>query len=125
MINLDSTGSFKNIDAFLKRMSNNDLFSDLERYGRMGVDALSSATPNETGLTARSWVYKVTKSRGLQSIGWYNTNTTNGVNVAILIQYGHGTGTGGYIQGRDYINPVIQPLFDTIANEIWRKVTLG
>jgi hypothetical protein len=88
----------------------------------MGVNALANSTPVETGLTARSWQYRIVKDRRGPTIEWYNTNQVNGTPVAILIQYGHGTGTGGYVAGRDYINPAMRPIFDTIADEVWRRV---
>lgn len=122
MISLKSSGSFKNFEAFLKKASKSSV-DDLDQYGKMGVAALQRATPTDTGVTARSWTYTVNRAVGKQEIVWYNTNTHNGENIAVLIQYGHGTGNGGYIVGRDYINPAIQPLFDKIANEVWKKVT--
>ena len=122
MISLKSSGSYKNIESLLKKMKANVVY-DLDQYGKMGVEALRRATPTDTGVTARSWTYTVNRTPGKQEIIWYNTNTHNGENIAILIQYGHGTGNGGYIVGRDYINPAIQPLFDKIANEVWKKVT--
>ena len=103
-------------------MLHGDIFSGLDRYGQMGVNALASATPVDTGLTAQSWKYRIVKTRGRYTIEWYNTNVHNGSNVAILIQYGHGTGTGGFVQGRDYINPATRPIFDQIADDVWRKV---
>ena len=121
MISLTSSGSFKKTESFLQAMLRGNVFNQLESYGQIGVDALAAATPVDTGLTANSWAYKITKTKGRHTIEWYNTNS----NVAILIQYGHGTGTGGYVQGRDYINPVIQPLFDQIANDVWEQVTNG
>ena len=96
---------------------------DLDKYGREGVAALSSATPVDTGLTADSWYYKVEHANGSASINFYNSNIQNGVPIAIILQYGHGTGNGGWVQGRDYINPAIQPIFDKIAENAWREVT--
>ena len=98
-------------------------FRDLDRYGRQGVDALSRATPIDTGETAHSWGYQVGHTKGVYSISWFNTHKHNGVNIAVIIQYGHGTGTGGWVEGRDYINPAIQPVFDRILDDIWRQVT--
>lgn len=89
----------------------------------MGVNALSNATPVESALTASSWYYEVESRRGYHSIRWYNSNVNQGVPIAIILQYGHGTGTGGYVRGRDYINPAIRPVFDQIANEVWKEVT--
>jgi len=104
-------------------MSKDTLFSLLHRYGQMGVDALARSTPIDSGLTKAKWSYSVDQSRGKHSITWYNSNVEDGAVIAILLQYGHGTGTGGYVQGRDYINPAIRPLFDRIADEVWKEVT--
>lgn len=123
MIEIESKGSFSNTEDFLKRMSKGDVFAALDHYGRQGVMALERATPVESGETARSWTYKVEHSTGKYELIFSNTHIIDGQNIAILIQYGHGTGTGGYVQGRDYINPVIRPLFDQIANEVWKEVT--
>lgn len=123
LLKVTSSGSFKKTFNFLDSMSRNDIFRSLDRYGREGVSALAAATPVDTGLTASSWTYEITKSGNSYTIIWRNTNTVDGRPVAILIQYGHGTGTGGYVQGRDYINPVIQPLFDRIADDVWKAVT--
>lgn len=122
-ISFESTGSFKNTEALLKRLTTQDVTSILERYGAMGVEALRAATPVDTGLTAQMWTYKVQRKKGVWELSWNNQNRSSGVPVAILLQYGHGTGTGGYVAGRDYINPAIQPLFDQIADAVWREVT--
>jgi hypothetical protein len=95
----------------------------LDRYGKEGVAALASATPSDSGLTARSWYYKITEAKGSIELSFHNSNIQNGVPIAVILQYGHGTGTGGWVQGRDYINPAIQPIFDKIANDAWREVT--
>lgn len=95
----------------------------LERYGREGVAALMAATPVDTGLTANSWNYEVTITKTSATLSFYNTNIQNGVPIAIILQYGHGTRNGGWVQGRDYINPAIQPIFDKLANDAWREVT--
>lgn len=123
MIQITSKGSFNKTESFLKEMQKDDIFRSLDSYGQKGVLALASATPVRTGLTAASWTYEVTKSRGSYSITWSNTNVVDGKPVAILLQYGHGTGTGGYVAGRDYINPVILPLFDQISADVWKAVT--
>lgn len=94
----------------------------LDRYGATGVDLLSSATPRETGETASSWYYKVKHEKGRHSISWFNSHEEDGVNIAVILQYGHATGTGGWVQGRDYINPALQPLFDKLVEDIWREV---
>ena len=96
---------------------------NLDKYGREGVAALASATPIESGKTASSWYYEIKNSNGSATISFYNSNVNKGVPIAIILQYGHGTGTGGWVQGRDYINPAIQPVFDRIAEEAWREVT--
>ena len=118
MLQLTSAGSFSKTEAWLTKLQGSALLSDLDKYGEMGVRALSSATPVDQGDTKNSWSYKVNKS----SIHWYNSHTNGGANIAILIQYGHGTGTGGYVAGRNYINPAIQPIFDKIAKDLWKKV---
>lgn len=122
LISITNRGSFSNTEAFIKRMLHGDIFAGLDRYGQMGVDALRAATPVDTGLTADSWRYRIVKTKSRYTIEWYNTNVHNGSNVAILIQYGHGTGTGGFVQGRDYINPTTRPIFEQIAEEVWKKV---
>ena len=94
----------------------------LDKYGKLGVDALKSATPTETGKTAESWSYEIKNNGSSAVISFLNTNINKGVNIAIILQYGHGTGTGGYVEGRDYINPAIQPVFDALANEAWKEV---
>lgn len=122
MISIESTGSFHATESWLKKLSSDDIFSHLSRYGQMGVDALSRNTPSETGLTANSWYYEIQRDRKSYSIIWGNTNVVRGMPIAVLIQVGHGTGTGGYVQGRDYINPALRPLFDQIADEVWKVV---
>ncbi len=101
------------------------MFSDLTRHGKTGVDALSNATPVDSSLTANSWAFRIIKDRRKPGIEWYNSNVAGDVSVAILIQYGHATGTGGYVVGRDFINPAMQPIFDKIADDVWKKVTNG
>lgn len=123
MITFESSGSFKNLERFLNRMSSGEIFRVLDKYGRMGVNALANATPTETGLTAHSWSYEVSRGRGGYSITWTNSHTVGGTPLVIMLQYGHGTGTGGYVQGRDFINPAIKPVFDQIANDVWKAVT--
>lgn len=123
MIRATSSGSFSKTLGFLEHIKSQKMFSNLERFGRMGVDALSKATPSETGETANSWGYQVSRKPGRTAISWFNTHEDDGVNIAVIIQYGHGTGTGGYVQGRDYINPAMRPIFDQILNDVWRQVT--
>lgn len=120
MISFSLGGSTKKTDAFLKAMKSQSLYADLDRLAQRGVVALSQATPQDSGLTAASWSYDVDMANG--KITWSNSHSEGGVNIAIILQYGHGTGTGGYVAGRDYINPAIKPIFDEIANAIWEKV---
>lgn len=125
MLSFTHKGDYSKTTNFLKKMLNvgNSLTSVLEKYGQKGVDALSAATPTETGLTASSWYYKIEDKDGSAKISFCNSNIQNGVPIAIILQYGHGTGTGGWVEGRDYINPALQPIFDEIANNAWREVT--
>lgn len=125
MLRIASSGSFSKTTGFLNRLKQGDIYKDLNRYGRMGADALSKATPRDTGLTANSWTYDITRTATKTIISWNNTNANNGTKVAILLQYGHGTGTGGYVAGTDYINPALRPIFDQIAEDVWKKVTSG
>ena len=122
-VSFDISGDFEKTYDFLKRMSRGDAFKVLDKYGKLGVDALASATPIASRDTASSWTFEVERTGSTYSINWLNTNVNGGVNIAIILQTGHGTGTGGYVQGRDYINPAIRPVFDKIANEVWREVT--
>jgi hypothetical protein len=123
VLQIVSSGSFSNTDRFLNHMSKGDIFKSLEGYAQRGVEALASATPESTGVTAASWGYEIDTSGKSYTIRWTNTHLAGSTPVAILLQYGHGTGTGGYVQGRDYINPAIQPIFDQIAAEVWKEVT--
>lgn len=120
--NFTVSGDFKNTEKFLRRAFAGDFYSKLDQYGRIGVNALRKATPKESGKTATAWGYRVIRSRTNPGVEWYNTHVNDGVQIAILIQYGHGTGTGGYVQGRDFINPAMQPVFDQIAQDIWKEV---
>jgi hypothetical protein len=123
MITFTEKGSFKNTERYLSRLSKQDLFATLGRFGSIGANALSNATPTESGETAASWYYTIEQRRGYYSIRWHNRHVNQGVNIAVILQYGHGTGTGGYVQGRDYINPAIRPIFDQMVNEEWKEVT--
>lgn len=116
-------GSFSKTLAFLKAMSNLNVSEILESCGQIGVTALADATPEDTGLAAGSWSYEVDSSDGYYTISWINGDIENGFSVAIMLQYGYATGTGGYVQGRDYINPAMAPIFDQIANTVWKAVT--
>lgn len=122
-ISISSSGDFSQSKAYLQQLGNASLFSDLDGWGQMGVDALASATPEDTGLTSDSWGYRIIQDSYGPGIEWYNSNVdSEGTQIAIMIQYGHGTGTGGYVEGQDYINPAIQHVFDTIVAELGEKV---
>ena len=123
MIRLKSKGDFKKLDRYFNNVLKASKVEILEKYGEKGVAALSSATPVETGLTATSWYYRIEGSGSRVAIYFLNSNVNKGVNIAIILQYGHGTGTGGWVEGRDYINPAIQPIFDDLAEAAWREVT--
>lgn len=123
MITIKQKGDFKKLDRYLERLLNVIKRGELDKYGRMGVDALMAATPVDSGKTARSWYYEVKHTNGGASIVFRNSNVNDGAPIAIILQLGHGTGTGGYVAGRDYINPAIQPIFDQIANDAWKEVT--
>lgn len=123
MIKFKQKGDFFKLTKFLEKTKEAVKLEDLDRFGKAGVSALASATPVETGLTANSWYYKIERDNGSATISFHNSNIQNGVPIAIILQYGHGTRNGGWVQGRDYINPAIQPIFDQIANEAWKEVT--
>ena len=123
MISFRQKGDFSKLSSFLEKTKEAIKIGDLDRYGREGVAALASATPIDSGLTANSWYYEIKREKGSVTISFHNSNIQNGVPIAIILQYGHGTGTGGWVQGRDYINPAIQPIFDKIANNAWKEVT--
>ena len=123
MITFKHTGDFSKADKFLKKTKNAARIDDLDKYGQEGVNALSSATPVESGTTANSWQYEIVRKDGSVAINFLNTNIQNGVPIAIILQYGHATGNGGWVEGRDYINPAIRPIFDRIVNNAWREVT--
>lgn len=122
MISYSVSGSTQHTESFLARMIQGDLYSNLEPYAQQGVEALRAATPHDTGLTADSWTYEIERTHGGCTIWWNNTNVENGFHVAIGLQYGHGTGTGGWIEGYDYINPALRPIFDKIADGVWKEV---
>lgn len=123
MITIRQKGDFKKTERFLTRAQRINLRNILNRYGEVGVEALRQATPSDTGKTANSWSYEVVMNDGSSSIYWSNSNVNKGVNIAIILQYGHGTRNGGYVKGRDYINPALQPIFDEIAETAWKEVT--
>lgn len=123
MISFRQKGDFSNLSRFLERAKETVKIGDLDKYGRAGVAALSSATPVDTGKTAASWTYEIVRQNGSVSIEFHNTNIQKDIPIAIILQNGHATGTGGWVEGRDYINPAIQPIFDKIAKEAWEEVT--
>lgn len=125
MITFESSGDFQMTEAFLRKLQRfpGTISAQLRGYGQEGVAALASATPVDSSLTANSWGYELTVSPSGFSLTWTNSNVVAGAPIAIMLQYGHGTGTGGYVRGRDYINPAIQPIFDRIADDIWKVVT--
>lgn len=123
MITFEHSGSFKSTESFLNNASKSNIKSILNSYGQEGVNALTSAVPKDSGLAASSWYYKVSQTKRRITITWFNRDVEKGFPVAVMLQYGYGTGTGGYVQGRDYINPAIKPIFDQIADKVWKAVT--
>lgn len=123
MITFKHKGDFRKANRYLERLKNAVRLGDLDKYGREGVAALASATPVDSGLTASSWRYEIERVNGKVSINFLNSNIQNGVPIAVILQLGHGTRNGGWVQGRDYINPAIRPIFDRIADDAWREVT--
>lgn len=123
MIRFKQKGDFSKVTRYFEKVGKKAKISDLDKFGKRGVEALSKATPVKTGKTANSWYYEITSENGLTTISFCNSNIQNGVPIAIILQYGHGTNHGGWVQGRDYINPAIQPIFDEMAQEAWREVT--
>lgn len=123
MITFEQKGDFRNTDRFLKKMSKMDFINTLRGVAQKGVQALIAATPVDSGLTANSWGYEIKRSRSSFEIVWTNTNVVAGHPIAIMLQYGHGTGTGGYVRGRDYINPAMRPIFEQILADLWTEVT--
>jgi len=122
-IQIVASGSFSKLETFLAKMKRGQLWDVLDHFGRMGDDALANDTPVESGLTARSWGHEIEVSGGQARISWFNTNQPGGFPLAVMLQFGHGTGTGGYVVGRDYINPAMQSIFDNIADQVWKEVT--
>lgn len=120
---LESQGDWHKTIEWFRRMANRDQYKTLQQYGIRGVDALSNSTPRRSGLTAESWNYNIIQGKDRVGIEWYNNDIEGGAIVAILIQYGHGTGTGGYVEGRDYINPAMRPIFDQMVADVWKEVT--
>lgn len=122
MISFRQKGDFSKLTTYLERVEEKVKIGNLDKYGQEGVAALSSATPVRTGLTANSWYYKIEQSKDSVTLSFHNSNIQNGVPIAIILQYGHATRDGGWVEGRDYINPAIQPIFDRIAEEAWKEV---
>ena len=123
MITFRQKGDFSKLSRYLEKVKEAAKVGVLDKYGQAGVAALSSATPFESGLTAQSWYYEIEHTKSSAVIRFLNSNVNKGVPIAIILQYGHGTGTGGWVEGRDYINPAIQPIFDNIAEDAWKEVT--
>lgn len=121
-LSLTQKGDWSKTMSFLNKIMGKDYLNILHRYGQLGVAALASATPIDSGRTATSWNYEITQNGGQTSLTFTNNNINDGVNIAIILQYGHGTGTGGYVQGRDYINPAVKPVFDKLVDDLWKEV---
>lgn len=123
MITFSHRGNFSKLSMFFQNLRNPSAADILERYGKLGVDALRSATPIDTGLTADSWYYQVNQSSSGMTLSFHNSNINHGVPIAIILQYGHGTRNGGWVQGVDYINPALVPIFDELSEKVWKEVT--
>ena len=122
-VKFEVSGGFTKTERFLNRMKRREYLNVLDEFGRDGVQALRNATPVDSGATAEAWDYEIKRTRNYTEIVWTNSNINDGVPIAVILQYGHGTGTGGYVQGRDYINPALRPIFDKIAEKAWKVVT--
>ena len=122
-VKFEVSGGFTKTERFLNRMKRREYLNVLDEFGRDGVQALRNATPVDSGATAEAWDYEIKRTRNYTEIVWTNSNINDGVPIAVILQYGHGTGTGGYVQGRDYITPAIRPIFDKIAEKAWKVVT--
>ncbi len=122
MITIRQRGDFKNLTSFLERSKEAFNLGILDKYGRQGVAALKASTPKDTGKTADSWYYRINRNNGTVSLSFHNSNVNKGVPIAIILQYGHATGNGGYVEGVDYINPALQPVFQKLADEAWKEV---
>lgn len=125
MIRITHKGDYSKVTRYFEKLSKRATIVALEKYGQMAVDALAAATPVQSGLTASSWHFEINKTGKGYSIDLYNSHVNKGVPIAIILQYGHGTGTGGWVEGRDYINPAIQPVFDKLASDAWKEVSNG
>ena len=122
-VSFSNKGDFSKTIKFLNKVKNVKINDILSKYGEIGVTALSQATPKDSGITSQSWNYKIEVKNNNASIVWYNTNVVKGVNIAVILQYGHGTRNGGWVEGTDYINPTMKPIFDKITNQVWKEVT--
>lgn len=122
IISITHTGDFKRTDRFLHGLMKLHFANKLNRYGERGVEALKSATPIDTGNTGDHWSYEIVEEPGRTSVWWNNNNINKGVNIAVILQYGHGTRNGGYVKGIDYINPAIRPIFTEMAEAMWKEV---
>lgn len=123
MISFRQKGDFRKVTKYFEKAKKAASLKDLSKYGQAGVAALASATPVKTGKTANSWGYEIERKQGVVRISFTNSNIQNGVPIAIILQYGHGTRNGGWVEGRDYINPAIQPIFDKLAKDAWKEVS--
>lgn len=123
MIGIRHKGDFSKTENYLKKLKQNQVLKSFDKYGKRGVAALASMTPVDTGLTANSWYYKIEQADDSITLLFCNSNIQNGIPIAIILQYGHGTRQGGWVEGRDYINPAVQPLFDQIVKDLWGEVT--
>ena len=122
-VSFSNKGDFSKTIKFINKLKNVKINDILSKYGEIGVTALSQATPKDSGITSQSWNYKIEVKNNNASIVWYNTNVVKGVNIAVILQYGHGTRNGGWVEGTDYINPTMKPIFDKITNQVWKEVT--
>lgn len=123
MFSIRQRGNFNNTEKFLKKSLGKDWRSILEKYGQLGVESLSASTPVDSGMTASSWTYEIIQNKRSLSIVWSNLNVVDGVNIAVILQYGHATKNGGWVEGTDYINPALKPVFDKLANDAWKEVS--
>lgn len=121
-ITIRNKGNFNRMERFLNKMKRQNYMNILDKYGQLGVEVLAANTPKDSGKTASSWYYEIQRDSDKTTISWLNSNVNKGVVIAVILQYGHGTGTGGYVEGRDYINPAMRPIFDSIAEDAWKEV---
>lgn len=122
MVKVRHRGNFNKTERFLNSVRGEKYLNTIDQYAQLGVEALRAATPSDSGKTAESWTYEIERGGEQTTITWLNTNVNDHVNIAIILQYGHATGTGGYVEGRDYINPALKPIFDMIGEKVWKVV---